>query len=1005
LSKPRIGTQGAALRQHFLEYFGGVGHTQVPSAPLVPQNDPSLMFVNAGMVPFKDYFSGAARAPMPRAVSCQKCLRVSGKHNDLDEVGRTARHHTFFEMLGNFSFGDYFKEQAIQYAWRFIRQELNLNPDRLWITVFGGAAGVPADSEARRLWKTISGLPEDRILDMGAADNFWQMGDRGPCGPCTEIHYDQGQGPVAPEDFASGRIMEIWNNVFMQFDRQADGNLVALPAPCVDTGMGLERVASLLQGEDSNYHSDLFLPLLQIMENGCGKAYGRSDQADDVSMRILADHARSTAFLLADGVVPSNEGHGYVLRRLMRRAIRQGRRLGADDGLLADACAGVVQTMGTAYPELPAAKERIDQLARGEAEAFSRTLDTGLKHFAEARDALRASGSQRLSGTTLFRLYDTYGFPPDLTAILADEQGLQLDMEGFDAAMAAQQERSRGSSVGDAAVQSHYQAIARDLGAVPFVGGLHEGEPLSGRPGRWREHTEDGILYLQAEVVVAALLRDGSRSAELSHPGGGAPEQAIEVVLQPNPFYGEGGGQCGDTGRLSAPGLDARVVDSQRPLPELTVCRVRLGGGSLRVGERLWAGYEVVRRQQIRAHHSATHLLHGALRAVLGKHVGQAGSFVGPDSLRFDFSHPGSLSPAQRLAVEAHANARIFPSTEARCIEVSQQQAREMEAIAMFGEKYGERVRVMTLADSVELCGGTHVRATGEIDLLLILSEQAVQSGVRRIEARVGRAARHTVRQLADLLEAAKARLHGLPTAWPPSSALTAEAQLVVERVERLAPPTAADASAAEAPKVAGMPPTAPLLPADFGLSEARQVLTLWAALQAISQAKPSDLAPILAEFAEVPQAAILRLLADAMQQQRARSQGAEADADRQLVEVADRLHRAREQLGSVSVVCAQVDAVPAAGLRRLADLLRERLGSGAVVLARVEGSKVSLLVGLTADLIPPLQAGKLIREAAPLLGGRGGGRPELAAAGGDNPAGLPAAMAQLKQRIAAALP
>ena len=734
-----------ALRQGFLDYFAKHGHRVVPSGSLVPANDPTLMFTNAGMVQFKDVFVGQEKRPYTRAASCQKCLRVSGKHNDLEEVGRTARHHTFFEMLGNFSFGDYFKAEAIELAWNLVTREWSLDPARLWVTVFGGEAGIPADSDARRFWKKVSGLPDARILGKGMKGNFWAMGETGPCGPCTEIHYDiLGTGDVRSEDFENGRVVEIWNNVFMQFQRFADGALVPLEKTGVDTGMGLERVAAVVAGERSNYHTDLFLPLLDAIASAVGKPYHRGDGDDDVSMRVIADHARTTAFLVADGVQPSNEGRGYVMRRIMRRAIRHGKRLGFEDAFLHDICDVVVTTMGDAYPELVEARSLLRKVAEIEEKSFRRTLDTGLRILEEEIEAARTARLRQIPGAAVFKLYDTYGFPKDLTELLARERGLGVDEKGFEIAMAAQQERSRGADVGEAAVDTIYKQLAQKLGAVRFVGYPHEDEPLSAREGTWRVRDEGGVSYLEAQCKVRALVRDGREVDSASAPGGDSALAAgvVEVVLDPTPFYGEAGGQVGDKGVLvgagSGAGLKAEVMITLKPVEGLTVSRVRVLAGAVQVGDTVWAGYVPAVRKATRAHHSATHLLHGALRKVLGEHVKQAGSLVDPDHLRFDYAHFEAPSPKQLAAVEDDANARVAKNHPVVTEVLPFVEAKQKGAIAFFGDKYGDIVRVVSMGESVEFCGGTHAKQTGDIGLVLITREEAVASGVRRLEAEVG---------------------------------------------------------------------------------------------------------------------------------------------------------------------------------------------------------------------------------------------------------------------------
>jgi alanyl-tRNA synthetase len=983
----------ASIRQLFLDFFKARGHAVVKSSPLVPADDPTLMFVNSGMVQFKHVFVGAESRPYKRATTVQKCMRVSGKHNDLEEVGRTARHHTFFEMLGNFSFGDYFKEEAITLAWDLITRELGLDKGKLWITVFGGAEGVPADAEARALWRKVTGLPDSRILDKGMKDNFWAMGDTGPCGPCTEIHVDQGVGEVRPEDFDNGRVMEIWNLVFMQFDRQAGGQLLALPAPSVDTGLGLERLVALVQGADSNYHSDMFAPLLEGIAAAAKKPYTRSASEDDVSMRVIADHARAASFLVADGMQPSNEGRGYVMRRIMRRAIRHGKRLGFDDLFLHDICDIVVGHMGDAYPELREARSLIEKVAQLEEEGFRRTLDTGLRILGDAIGEVKQGRATELPGEIVFKLYDTYGFPKDLTEVIATENGLRLDEAGFDRHMEAQKERSRGSEVGSAAVAGIYKQVAQELGPVHFVGYPHEDEPLGARRGTWRRG-DDGA-FLELETTVKALIQNGARVFEAG-PG------EVEVVLEPTPFYGESGGQVGDRGRLTDDGtVQAEVRDTLKPVEDLTVARVHLAAGRLKVGQTLWAGYDATRRRQTRAHHSATHLLHGALRKVLGQHVKQAGSLVDAEHLRFDFAHFSSLTHDELRAIEEDANARIAANHGAVIEELAFDQAKEKGAIALFGEKYGDRVRVITMGDSVEFCGGTHVHHTGELGMLLVTREEAVQSGVRRIEAEVGLAAQRTTQRMARRLSAAGRLLQGES---PAADADDTEAQPVLQAIQKLVDSHRRSVQALEA---AGVTPA----PVDVGrvrparlegpptLAQARGLRDAWQGLVQLVNARAADAPAIVARYGvEDPTgalAALGQLVAASRDNEKAQGKLASQNASSLARELTDRA----ETVAGVRLVAASV-AEEAGALRDLADAVRSQLGSGVVCLSAVSGGKVTLLVAVTKDLTGRFAAGKLIGQLAPLVGGRGGGKPDLAQAGGSQAEGVPAAFAKLRELV-----
>ena len=757
-------SSAASLRQFFLDYFARHGHTIVKSSSLVPANDPTLMFTNAGMVQFKDVFVGQETRPYNRATTSQKCMRVSGKHNDLEAVGRTARHHTFFEMLGNFSFGNYFKEEAIELAWELITKELGLDVDRIWVTIFGGEGELPPDEEARVLWRKISGLPDERIIGCGMKDNFWAMGDTGPCGPCTEIHYDT-LGPSAPtptmKDFETGRVIEIWNNVFMQFERKTkDADLIPLPAPSVDTGMGLERLAAVVQGEVSNYHTALFLPILESTATRLGRDYQRSASEDDVSLRVIADHARATAFLVADGIQPSNEGRGYVMRRIMRRAIRHGKRLGFDDLFFFAACEKVVEIMKDAYPELNEALPLITKVAQNEEKSFRRTLDTGLKILEDEINTVRRDGTSELSGEFVFKLYDTYGFPMDLTQVIADEQQLTVDQAGFDAEMEAQKNRSRTEEeLGGTAIEGVYKELRQKIGNVEFVGYTHEDVPTdsSERRGTWRSADLDGSSYLQVQTSIKAILTEGK---EVDHATAGE----VSLVLDPTPFYGESGGQVGDRGILQTDdGALIEVTDTQKPFDDFTVIRGRILKGLIKKDEEVWAGYKPSLRKETRAHHSATHLLHGALRKVLGEHVKQAGSMVDPDHLRFDFSHFEATTSKELWAIEEDANRRVAAGHDVVTDVLPFDEAKERGAIAMFGEKYGDIVRVISMGESVEFCGGTHAKNTEDIGMILITREEAISAGVRRIEAEVGSAARRTTQRDCRATEDRSRSVRGSP--------------------------------------------------------------------------------------------------------------------------------------------------------------------------------------------------------------------------------------------------
>ncbi|MBK9003833.1 MAG: alanine--tRNA ligase [Sphingomonadales bacterium] len=718
------------IRRGFLDYFGNAGHDVVQSAPLVPYNDPTLMFVNAGMVPFKNVFTGLETRETPRAASSQKCVRAGGKHNDLDNVGYTARHHTFFEMLGNFSFGDYFKEQAITHAWTLLTKVWGLNPDKLTATVYH------TDDEAFDLWKKIAGLPDHRIIRIPTADNFWSMGDTGPCGPCSEIFYDHGEhifgGPPGSPDEDGDRFVEIWNLVFMQFERQEDGTDVPLPKPSIDTGMGLERIAAVMQGVHDNYDTDTFKALIAASEELTGT---KAEGEQKASHRVIADHLRSTSFLLADGVMPSNEGRGYVLRRIMRRAMRHAHLLGAKEPLMHRLVGSLAAEMGAAYPELLRAQPLIEATLRQEETQFRRTLDKGLKLLDEATGGMKTGDV--LAGETAFKLYDTYGFPYDLTEDALRAQGYGIDRAGFDAAMDNQKAMARAAWKGSGAKASDdvWFDIAERVGSTEFT----------------------GYTANEGEGQVVALVKDGT---EVQSAKAG---ESVTLIANQTPFYGESGGQMGDAGSItSLSGLAAIVTDTSKPLGRLHAHQLTVEAGEVKVGDVVQLKIDTTRRDTLRSNHSATHLLHAALRNRLGSHVTQKGSMVAPDRLRFDFSHNQAVTPDEIAGIEAEVNAQIRRNTAVTTRLMAPDQAVEAGALALFGEKYGDEVRVLSMGDveganySVELCGGTHVNALGDIALMTIVSEGAVASGIRRIEALTGEAARqHLARREGQLKDIA----------------------------------------------------------------------------------------------------------------------------------------------------------------------------------------------------------------------------------------------------------
>jgi alanyl-tRNA synthetase len=873
-------THGAhELRRAFVQYFEKHGHRAVPSAPLIPQADPTLLFTNAGMNQFKRVFLGDETRPYSRAATVQKCLRAGGKHNDLENVGYTRRHHTFFEMLGNFSFGDYFKEEAIRFGWEFLTSTVGLAKDRMWVTVFR------EDDHAYELWQKI-GVPSSRIMRCDEKDNFWQMADTGPCGPCSEIHFDQGPSvPGDPTPNGEGdRVIEIWNLVFMQYNRDAAGELHPLPKPSIDTGMGLERLAAVAQGKFSNYDTDLFMPLLAAIGKRAGVRYGQNESADR-SMRVVADHLRAITFLMADGILPSNEGRGYVLRRILRRAARHGRLLSIVDPFLYELTGTVVSEMGSAYPDLQGAAETITEATKGEEERFIATLDQGLPILNDMIEKVRAAGGQQLPGADVFKLYDTYGFPLDLMVEACREQGIRLDEAGFDQAIEEQRNRARKTGGFEAETARPAVAeLAARLGQTQFV----------------------GYERLEAESVVQAILR-GERLVKESQEG-----DEVELVLSVTPFYAEGGGQVGDQGWLI--GADGRVEirETTRPAPTLILHKGLVRSGSIREGERLHLTVNPQTRQNAARNHTATHLVHAALRDLLGPHVKQYGSLVAPNRLRFDFAHFRPLSSRDIDEIESVVNEQVRRDEAVKTNVMGVQEAVAAGALAFFGDKYGDEVRVVSIDSfSKELCGGTHCRHTGEIGLFRVVSETGVAAGVRRIECLTGSGALESlkrleadVRELSDLLKVGPAD--------------------VVARTKRMA-----------------------------------------------SQLKEKE-----RELEELK----LRM-------------ASKSSTDAQV-----------RTIRGIQVHAQRVDGLDIAGMRALGDQLRDKLRSGVVALGAVNDDKVSLLVLVTKDLIPRLKAGDLIKTMAMEVGGTGGGRPEMAQAGGKNPEGLASALEKVFGLVEAGL-
>jgi alanyl-tRNA synthetase len=880
------------IRANFLQFFARNGHEVVPSSSLVPRNDPTLMFTNAGMVQFKNVFTGVEKRPYVRAATAQKCVRAGGKHNDLDNVGYTARHHTFFEMLGNFSFGDYFKENAIEYAWDLLTREFGLPKERLTITVYYN------DDEAFDLWKKISGLPDERVIRIATSDNFWAMGDTGPCGPCSEIFYDHGDhipgGPPGSPDADGDRFIEIWNLVFMQYETLPGGERINLPRPSIDTGMGLERIAAVLQGVHDNYDIDLFRALIKASADLTGVD---PDGPQRASHRVIADHLRASAFLVADGVLPSNEGRGYVLRRIMRRAMRHAQILGARDPLMWRLVPALTREMGQAYPELLRAEGLISETLKLEETRFRTTLARGLTILEDETRGLAAGGV--LSGETAFKLYDTYGFPLDLTQDAVRARGLSVDLEAFNAAMQRQRAEARRAwaGSGEAATETVWYALRERIGATDFLG--YETET--------------------AEGVIAAIVKDGVEVEKL------AAGEKGSLVLNQTPFYGESGGQVGDVGEISAPGFRAAVVDTRKKLGDLIVHDVSIVEGSARAGMAVELAVDHAARSATRANHSATHILHEALRIVLGDHVAQKGSLVSPERLRFDFAHPKPITAAELTAVEDIANRIVLENAEVTTRFMSLDDARKSGARALFGEKYGDEVRVVSMGEieddgaheraySVELCGGTHVGRTGDIGLISIVGESANAAGVRRIEAKTRDEARR--RLSAD--SRGLAELAALLRAPPEAAAHRLEALIDDKRkLER-------------------------------ELAEARRKLAM----------------------------------------------GGGGSSNEQAV----------REVAGVRFYSRAVTSVDMKDLKSLADEAKQSVGSGVVaIVATGEDGKASLVVAVTPDQTARFNAVDLVRLGSAVLGGKGGGgRPDMAQAGGPEGARAADALTAVEEGIRA---
>jgi alanyl-tRNA synthetase len=869
----------AQVRQSFLDFFRSNGHEVVRSGPVIPPNDPSLLFANAGMVQFKDLFTGREQRPYRRATSSQKCIRISGKHNDLEAVGPSPRHHTFFEMLGNFSFGDYFKEQAIVFAWEFLTKTLELPKERMMFTYFKGEEGVPADEQARDLWMKITGFGEERIRGLGMADNFWQMGETGPCGPCSEIYFCNGD-EVAPSRFGEEQTpeglgwIEIWNLVFMQFERSViDGasRLDALPAPSIDTGAGLERLSSVVQGKYSNYDSDLLSDLVHCAAALAGKQYTASMSPDDVSMRIIADHARTTAFLMAEGVLPDRNGREYVLRRVMRRAVRHGHRLGIEQPFLHRVALKVVELMGGQYPELVQRQDLIASIAEQEEIRFRQTIERGLVMLEERFDSLTQSSSNQLSGADAFQLYDTFGFPLDLTQVICAERGVEVDLEGYEAALERARSRSEFKSAARAVEQVYRAALERvPGGTVKFTG--------------YEQDT--------SRSQVLALIREGEMVDQVN------AGDEVEIVVASTPFYGESGGQVGDRGRISSGECEVEVSDTLKPIAGLWVHQGKVAQGTLSVGNEVELTVDAARRQATRRNHSATHLLHLALRMTLGEQSTQKGSVVSPERLRFDFTYDRPILPEHLQTIERLVNERVLANTPVRTEILTMDDARTRGAMMIFEEKYGDVVRMLSMAESVELCGGTHVRATGDIGLFKIISEQGIAAGVRRITALTGLNALEYTRELEGTLGQVAATAKA-----GPSEVVTKVAKLI-ERQRQLE-------------------------------KQVDELERKWAT------GAGNGSTDVLAGARDIAGARVLALR----------------------TEVRDR-----------------------GALRELAEQLRDKLGdNGIVLVGSIADGKAQLVCTVAKPMATRFSASTLVKAASAAVGGTGGGRPDLAQAGGPN--------------------
>ena len=874
---------GSEIRRAFLKFFEEHGHTLVPSSGLIPKDDPTLLFTNSGMVQFKNCFLGLEDRGYTRAASSQKSVRAGGKHNDLENVGFTARHHTFFEMLGNFSFGDYFKKESISWGWEFLTEKMGLPKEKLWITIY------QEDDEAFEIWYKIMGVPADRIVRMGMDSNFWMMGETGPCGPCSEILYDQGPGvgcgrPECNVECDCDRHLELWNHVFTQFDRDKDGHFHPLPKPNIDTGMGLERLAAVIQGVSSNYVSDLFTPIIRFVSKISGKAYGASEDSD-VSMRVIADHSRAVTFLIGDGCLPSNEGRGYVLRRILRRAARHGKLLGLDKPFLNEVVSVVVETMKDAYPDLSDKESFIRKVVVNEEQRFIETLDSGLKILSEEVAALKKSGQTIVPGEVVFKLYDTFGFPVDLTADIVKKDRLTLDMEGFEKAMEAQREKARESwkGSGEQAIADSYKKLAVRGVSTEFIGFHGVTEAMS--------------------CITAILKKDETVDAL-------AEGENAEIFVEETPFYGEKGGQVGDTGVIEGEGFRFEVWDTQWPLDNLITHIGKLKKGAIKVGDRASMKVDRAIRKATESHHSGTHVLNAALKKTLGDHIKQSGSLVNPERLRFDFTHFSKIDEAEMDKIETIANQIIRENAAVETRLLPREEAMKTGAAAVFDEKYGDVVRLVKMGDfSMELCGGTHVERTGDIGALKVISESSVAAGVRRIEAVTGEAALKYFKKVETELKKSAALLKANPLE-------------LSERIEKIQKH-------------------------QKELEKEIDILN--------SRLATKDLSDLFKKVKEIK---------------------------------------------GIRVLATVVDAADVKTLRDFGDKLRDKIQSGIILIGSKAGDNAMLLCLVTKDLTDKYHAGNIIKEIAPIVGGSGGGRADMAQAGGPKPEKLKQALKKLQEII-----